>query len=46
MHNPNTEKFYQLIRRNRGSSGHETSSIVVEGNEIFFPESHRKVFAK
>ena len=45
MQNPNTEKFYQLIRKNRGSSGQKTSSLVVDGNEIFSPEKQRKVFA-
>ena len=45
MQNPNSEKFYQLIRKNRGSSGQKTSSLVVDGNEIFSPEKQRKVFA-
>ena len=45
MQNPSTEKFYQLIRKNRGSNGQKTSSIIVDGKEIFSPEKQRKAFA-
>ena len=30
MQNPSTAKFYQLIRKNRGSTGQKTSSIIIE----------------
>ena len=46
MQNPNTDKFHQLIRRNRGNSGHKTCSLVKNGNEIFSPEKQRKTFAE
>ena len=46
MCNPTTEKFYQLIRRNRGSSGQQTSSLLVEGKELYTSDSQRKAFAK
>ena len=45
MQNPSTEKFYQLIRKNmgsNGSNGQKTSSIIVDGKEIFSPEKQRK----
>ena len=45
MLNPNTDKFYQLIRKNRVSTGQKTSSIVVDGKEMFSPERQRKAFA-
>ena len=46
MSNPTTEKFYQLIRRNRGSIGSQTTSLIVNGNEIYSPDDQRNVFAK
>ena len=45
MQNPSTEKFYQLIRKNRDSNRQKTSSIIVDGKEIFSPEKQRKAFA-
>ena len=45
MQNPNTDKFHQLIRKNRGSCGQKTSSLIVNGTEIFSPDKQRKVFA-
>ena len=45
MHNTSTDKFYHLIRKNRGSTGQKTSSIVVDGKEIFSSEQLRKAFA-
>ena len=44
--NPTTEKFYQLIRRNRGSGGRQTTSLIVSRNEIYSPDDQRNVFAK
>ena len=46
MSNPTTEKFYQLIRRNRGSGRRQTTSLIVSGNEIYSPDDQRNVFAK
>ena len=46
MSNPTTENFYQLIRRNRGSVGRQTTSLIVNGNEIYSPDDQRNVFAK
>ena len=45
MQNPSTDKFYQLIRKNRDSTGQKTSSIVVVGKEMLSPEKQRKAFA-
>ena len=45
MQNPNTDKFHQLICKNRGSCGQKTSSLIVNGTEIFSPDKQRKVFA-
>ena len=46
MCNPTTEKFYQLIRRNRWNGGQQISSLLVEGKELYPPDSQRKAFAK
>ena len=46
MQNPNTDKFQQLIGRNRGNSSHKTCSLIKNGNEIFSPEKQRKTFAE
>lgn len=45
MSNPSSEKFYQLIRRNKGHGG-LTCSIMSNGTEIRSPEDQREVFAQ
>ena len=46
MSNPTTEKFYQLIRRNRTSGVKQTSSLMVSGKEIYSSDGQRDAFAK
>ena len=46
MSNPTTEKFYQLIRRNRANGGKQTNSLVVNGEEVYSPDGQRNAFAK
>ena len=41
-----TEKFYKLIRRNKGDSRSQASSLIVDGQEISSPEQQRKSFAQ
>ena len=46
MSNPTTEKFYQLIRRNRTSGVKQTSILMVSGKEIYSSDGQRDAFAK
>ena len=46
MHNPTTDKFYQLIRRNNGNRRLHTGSIVVDGKELHSADEQRSAFAK
>ena len=46
MSNPTSDKFHRLIRRNKGSTGPSTSSIISNGKEIASPDTQRKVFAQ
>ena len=46
MSEPTTEKFYKLIRRNKGDSRSQASSLIVDGQEIPSPEQQRKSFAQ
>ena len=46
MSEPTTEKFYKLIRRNKGNSRSQVSSLIVDGQEISSPEQQRKSFAQ
>ena len=46
MSEPTTEKFYKLIRRNKGDSRSQVSSLIVDGQEISSPEQQRKSFAQ
>ena len=43
MSNPTSDKFHRLIRRNKGSTGPSTSSIISNGKEIASPDTQRKV---
>ena len=46
MKNPSSEKFYQLIRRNRGGCANLTGSILHDGEEVREPDKQRTVFAQ
>ena len=46
MFEPTTENFYKLIRRNKGDSRSQASSLIVDGQEISPPEQQRKSFAQ
>ena len=45
MENPTTDKFYQLIRRNKGISP-VTSSLNSNGESVFCPDKQRDLFAQ
>ena len=46
MSHPTSYKFHRLIRRNKGSTGPSTSSIISNGKEINSPYMQRQVFAQ
>ena len=46
MSNPTSDKFHRLIRRNKGSTGQSTSSIISSGKEIASPDMQRNLFAQ
>ena len=46
MSHPTSDKFHRLIRRNKGSTGPSTSSIISNGKEIHSPDMQRQVFAQ
>lgn len=46
MKNPTSEKFYQLIRRNKGAGASSTCCIMYNGSEIREPEGQRTAFAQ
>ena len=46
MSNPTTEKFYQLIRRNRNSGVKQRSSLMESGKETYSSDRQRDAFAK
>ena len=46
MSEPTTDKFYKLIRRNKGGSRSQASSLIVDGHEISSPDQQRKSFAQ
>ena len=47
MTNPTSDKFYQLIRRNRGATGNgSTCSIMYNGSEIRSPDDQRNAFVQ
>ena len=46
MKNPTSEKFYHLIRRNKGARASSTCSSMYNGSEIRESEGQRKAFAQ
>ena len=46
MSEPTTDKFYKLIRRNKGGSRSQASSLIVDGREISSQDQQRKSFAQ
>ena len=46
MSEPTLDKFYKLIRRNKGGSRSQSSSLIVDGHEISSPDQQRKSFAQ
>ena len=43
--NPSTDKFYQLIRRNKGDRHQYTGCLRVDDKDIYSPDSQRKMLA-
>ena len=46
MKNPSTDKFYQLIRRNKGDRRQYTGCLRVDNKEVYSPDLQRKALAK
>ena len=46
MEQPNSQHFYRLIKRNRGSTINGTNCIKQDGKYLFLPKDQRKCFAE
>ena len=46
MENPNTQHFYRLIKRNRGSHSQNANCLKIDGKYVFLPLEQRRAFAK